>query len=379
MNYSYEKMKVKDLIQICKDLSIPKYSKKKKYELIEMIHSSKINNTVDNVIDDLQKLTIDTIEKHYNVLDLFCGCGGLTNGFKDIFNIVCAIDSWEVAIESYKQNHGHLALCKDLRNFEPNELEILLQNKPIDIIIGGPPCQSYSMAGKRDVNDSRANLFLEYYKFIEYFNPKIFVMENVMGILSIKNKEGGLLITTIMNILEENYVCKIHKLYAADFEVPQLRRRVIIIGIRKDLSIDHITLQTVNKDNRIPVSSVLQPKEEIESSYYLSEKALEGIRRKKERMKLEGKGFGAQILQLNKPCYTIPSRYWKDGYDALVQYSEKEIRRLTILELKRIQTLGDEYILCGSKKDQIIQIGNAVASRFAHHLAHHILRILHQE
>jgi DNA (cytosine-5)-methyltransferase 1 len=379
MNYSYEKMKVKDLIQICKDLSIPKYSKKKKYELIEMIHSSKINNTVDNVIDDLQKLTIDTIEKHYNVLDLFCGCGGLTNGFKDIFNIVCAIDSWEVAIESYKQNHDHLALCKDLRNFEPNELEILLQNKPIDIIIGGPPCQSYSMAGKRDVNDSRANLFLEYYKFIEYFNPKIFVMENVMGILSIKNKEGGLLITTIMNILEENYVCKIHKLYAADFEVPQLRRRVIIIGIRKDLSIDHITLQTVNKDNRIPVSSVLQPKEEIESSYYLSEKALEGIRRKKERMKLEGKGFGAQILQLNKPCYTIPSRYWKDGYDALVQYSEKEIRRLTILELKRIQTLGDEYILCGSKKDQIIQIGNAVASRFAHHLAHHILRILHQE
>jgi hypothetical protein len=90
----------------------------------------------------------------------------------------------------------------------------------------------------------------------------------------------------------------------------------------------------------------------------------------------EGKGFGAQFLKLDKPSYTIPARYWKDGYDALVYYNENSIRRLTILELQRIQTFPDTYEFVGSNKDIIIQIGNAVAVNFAYEISKHIIHML---
>lgn len=98
--------------------------------------------------------------------------------------------------------------------------------------------------------------------------------------------------------------------------------------------------------------------------------------KQKKRSLERGAGFGAQFLDLDQPSYTIPARYWKDGYDCLVKYSEDEIRRLTIIELKRIQFFPDNYILSGSKKDAIIQIGNALACRFAFHLGTHLKNLL---
>ena len=101
-----------------------------------------------------------------------------------------------------------------------------------------------------------------------------------------------------------------------------------------------------------------------------------GIANKKKINKEKGIGFGAQILDLEKPSYTIPARYWKDGYDALVKYSDIEIRKLTIIELKRIQSFPDNFIIEGSNKDVIMQIGNAVACKFAYHLGKYIINIL---
>jgi site-specific DNA-cytosine methylase len=106
----------------------------------------------------------------------------------------------------------------------------------------------------------------------------------------------------------------------------------------------------------------------IWKSYFKTEKA--------NKSKEKGTGFGAQFLNFDKPSFTIPARYWKDGYDALVKYSDNEIRRLTIQELKRIQSFPDDYILEGSKKDIIMQIGNAVACRLGYHLGKHITNIL---
>ena len=114
----------------------------------------------------------------------------------------------------------------------------------------------------------------------------------------------------------------------------------------------------------------------VDKSYYLSKVAIEGIKNKKLKSIEKCAGFGAQYLDLEKPSYTIPARYWKDGYDALVKYNDTEIRRLTILELKRIQSFPDNYILDGSKKDVIMQIGKAVACRFAFHLGKHIQKLL---
>ena len=346
----------------------------------EVIVNKDTTEKKQNQPNKLKKVESNKITYHLSVLDLFCGCGGMSKGLEEAgLNIVAGLDIWDKAIDSYKQNFDHLSVCNDISKLSPDSFceKYNIHNQDIDVIVGGPPCQGFSIAGKRDVKDPRNSLFMEYVKYLNYFNPKAFIMENVMGILSMKNASNIKVIDIIMEELNKNYNCIICKLYASDFEVPQNRRRVIIIGIRKDLNIIPTEPTPIlTKENRIPVSTILLPKEEVDVKNYLSERALNGIKAKKEKAKKNGNGFGAQFLKMDKPSYTIPARYWKDGYDALVAYSDTEIRRLTIPELKRIQSFSDDFVLVGNKKEQIMQIGNAVATRFAYHLGKHLISIL---
>jgi DNA (cytosine-5)-methyltransferase 1 len=317
----------------------------------------------------------------FNAIDLFCGCGGMSKGLTDAgINIIAGIDIWDKAVENYNKNFQHKAYCEDLTKLSPEQFEEKYnpEHKPIDIITNTAPCTTYSIAGRRETDDPRNYLFMEFIKYLEYYNPKAFIVENVIGILSKKTETGEKIIDVMMSFLEKNYNCVINKLYASDFEVPQNRRRVIIIGIRKDLNIvpDYIQPVITNVEERIPVRTVLQPREEIDQSYYLSERALAGIRNKKQRSKERGAGFGAQYLDFDKPSYTITAQHHKDGYAALVKYSETEVRRLTILELKRIQSFPDDYTLNGSKKDIITQIGNAVPCRLAYHIGRYIINMI---
>jgi DNA (cytosine-5)-methyltransferase 1 len=230
-----------------------------------------------------------TTNNKLNVLDLFCGCGGMSKGLQDSgLNVFAGIDIWDKAINSYKENLKHLGICEDIRKLPPNEFKkkFMAKNQLVDIIVGGPPCQGFSIAGKRDIKDPRNSLFMEYVKYLNYFNPKIFVMENVMGILSMKNKDNIKVIDIIMGMLEVNYNCIICKLYASDFEVPQNRRRVIIIGVRKDLNkIPTQPTPILSKDQRIPVSSILLERKDVDKKRFLSERAITGIIAKKEKSK----------------------------------------------------------------------------------------------
>jgi len=391
------KMSKKELLYKCKEFGIMKCSSKNKSQLIQLINSK--NNFVPIQIENIVKISRNLPVNEYanndiinneqskqsntalNVIDLFCGCGGMSKGLTDAgLNIIAGIDIWDKAVENYNKNFDHKAYCEDLTKLPPEKYNELYNkdNKQIDILVGGPPCQSFSIAGKRDKNDPRNALFMEYVKYLDYFNPKAFIMENVIGMLSKKTANGENVIDIIMEQLNRNYNCIINKLYASDFEVPQNRRRTIIIGIRKDLNIIPKEPEPIIKlvKDRIPVKTILLPKEQIDKKYYLSEKALAGIENKKGINKEKGFGFGAQMLDFDKPSYTIPARYWKDGYDALVKYNDKEIRRLTIMELKRIQSFPDNYIIDGSNKDVIMQIGNAVACKFAYHLGKYIINTL---
>lgn len=340
-----------------------------------------IQKILDEVDDKINKYK----KQRLNVLDLFCGCGGMSKGLTAAgLNVIAGIDIWDKAINSYGKNYNHLAICKDLTKFPPEEFNKLynIDDNPhwIDILVGGPPCQGFSLAGKRDKKDPRNSLFMEYVKYLNYFNPRAFIMENVIGILSMKTSDKKKVIDIILSELTKSgggYNIIVCKLYACDFEVPQLRRRTIIIGVRKDLKIQPTEPTPIlTKNNRLPVRTILMPREKISASYYLSEKAIKGIIKKKERSKKNGKGFGAQFLKMDKPSYTIPARYWKDGYDALVKYDDGKIRRLTILELKRIQSFPDDYVIEGSKKEIIMQIGNAVACKFSYHLGRYLINIL---
>jgi DNA (cytosine-5)-methyltransferase 1 len=371
------KLLKQELLVKCEELGIFKCKSKTKSDLIKLIITKQTPILEQHKIISSKEHPIHT----FNVLDLFCGCGGMSKGLTDAgLNVIAGIDIWDKAIENYNKNYKHKAYCQDLTKLSPEQFNTLYnkEKKNIDIIVGGPPCQSFSIAGKRDKNDPRNALFMEYVKYLEYFKPKAFIMENVIGMLSKKTESGEKVITIIMDELNKNYNCMINKLYASDFEVPQNRRRTIIIGIRKDLNIfpkgPEPIIQQVK--DRIPVKTILIPKELVNIKYYLSEKALLGIANKKGVSKEKGFGFGAQMLDFNKPSYTIPARYWKDGYDALVKYNDKEIRRLTIIELKRIQSFPDNYIMDGSNKDIIMQIGNAVPCKLAYYLGKYLINTL---
>jgi DNA (cytosine-5)-methyltransferase 1 len=115
------------------------------------------------------------IKMALNALDLFCGCGGLTKGLVDAgINVIAGIDIWNKAIESYGKNFGHLAICEDLTKYPPERFqkEHGGEDKNIDIIAGSPPCQSFSLAGRRKIDDDRNFLFEELVKYVNFLNQK---------------------------------------------------------------------------------------------------------------------------------------------------------------------------------------------------------------
>lgn len=322
--------------------------------------------------------------KKINVIDLFCGAGGFSTGFmmsnsgtsetlcNAKYNIVCGIDHSQSKIETYNSNHNNIGICADISNYKPEDLNIT--NTSIDLIIGGPPCQGFSMAGKRDKKDPRNSLFMEYLKFVKYFKPKMFIIENVQGILTMKTEKNELVIDIIQTECNKiGYNIKYSKLIASDYGVPQKRKRVFIIGTKQDSDIN-ITFPVKTCIKPVPVKDFLIPKEEIDIKYFHSQKMIDGFNRRKENNKLNNKGFGAQYLKMDEPSYTISARYYKDGSDALVKYSDTEIRMLTEKECARIQSFPEDYNFIGSKKEIYEQIGNAVPPLLAKNIAQHLLK-----
>ena len=177
-----------------------------------------------------------------NSIDLFSGCGGMTLGFQWAgVHSILASDIDENCEKTFRRNFPETPfLCGDLAGFKKSDFDALIGSKPIDIIIGGPPCQGFSLANKRRnkvSEDPRNKLFYEFVKTIQWYNPKAFVMENVKGLLSMQSGE------VIKQIQEEfihagdkGYEVRTQVLKASDYGVPQARERVIIIGIRKDLN-----------------------------------------------------------------------------------------------------------------------------------------------
>jgi DNA (cytosine-5)-methyltransferase 1 len=297
-----------------------------------------------------------------SVLDLFCGAGGFTIGLTNAgYNVKTSIDLYKEAIETQKLNwKNHNILQKDLTKFTPEDCYKETKIKDYDLIVGGIPCPGFSMAGKRDPKDPRNTLFLDFFKYIKYYKPKVFIIENVMGILTMKNEKGELIKDLILK--ESNgYNVTYKKLFSPDFGIPQKRRRVFFVGIRNDINIPFTFPEPIlNKQHYIPVSSILIEKNKVDKKYFCSKIMIDGFYRRLEKNKEKGFGFGAQFLKMNEPSYTISARYYKDGSDALVRYSKYDIRKLTELEVARIQTFPDTYKFAGSSKEIYTQIGNAV-------------------
>lgn len=340
-----------------------------------------------------------------SVIDLFCGCGGMSLGFeKSGYNIKLAIDNWEDALTTYKYNHDNkIVLNADLNNINPEQVEKDFGIGSIDVIIGGPPCQGFSIAGKRLVDDDRNKLYKSFVRFVEYFKPKAFVMENVPNILSIG--DGAIKNAIIKDFEDLGYTINVKVLLASDFGVPQNRRRAVFVGLLNGMEFV------------FPLPTVLQKVTSWEALSDLPEESLDagaiypcepqsdfqtyartnsnGVfnhditihnERTKQIIAMVPDGGNYKDLPFNlqntrkvniawtrlnsqKPGFTIDC-----GHNHHFHYKYNRVP--TVRESARIQSFPDRFIFIGNKGSQLKQVGNAVPPLLAKAIAFQLLKFL---
>lgn len=174
--------------------------------------------------------------KQYNVIDLFCGCGGFSYGFMSAgLKIVLGIDLWKDATITYKHNHPNSAVInQDITTVTAKELlhAANLEANDVDVIIGGPPCQGFSISGKRLIDDPRNKLYKSFVEMVRDIQPKMFVMENVPGLYSMA--KGAIKEQIIADFGALGYIVNTQPLTASDYGVPQARKRVFFVGINPE-------------------------------------------------------------------------------------------------------------------------------------------------
>ena len=171
----------------------------------------------------------------YTFIDLFAGAGGFGLGFQlcGQFLPICSVEKDLWAVETLRANNSHEIIQADITTISTKEYITKTFKIRPDVIIGGPPCQGFSIAGKGDPNDPRNSLFRYFVKWVSVLEPKVFVMENVAGLLARKNTEGKNVIDIIKEAFSSvGYTCQVWLLNAADYGVPQMRQRVFIVGNR---------------------------------------------------------------------------------------------------------------------------------------------------
>lgn len=296
--------------------------------------------------------------KKYNVIDLFCGCGGLSLGFKNAgFNIVAAFDYWDVALNIYKKNFGHPVFKRDLSDL--TDMSDFDAFRP-DIIIGGPPCQDYSTAGHRDETRGRAALTISFARIVEHLRPKYFMMENVAVI------EKSATLKVVNRIFKDaGYGVTQLTLDASRCGVPQVRKRFITFGVLGGKDGDAMELFLQGQSEK---SMTLR-------DYFGDSLGFEYYFRVPTSYKRRG------IYSIDEPSMTIrgvdrPVPRGYKGHPADPVPLSSDIRSLTPQERSWIQTFPKNFIWEGSKTSLNQAIGNAVPVKLGEYVANCIKKYI---
>lgn len=297
-------------------------------------------------------------KKKYKVVDLFCGCGGMSLGFeKSGYNVVAGFDNWQPAINVYEANFNHPVIKMDLSDVD-NSVKEVLKYKP-DIIVGGPPCQDFSTAGYQDENRGRAILSVCFSEIICCIKPRYFVMENVA---TIRNSESFQV--AIENFKKAGYGLTMKILNAAFCGVPQIRKRMFVIGNLN--SKDNFLITELEKNlSEKPLSIYDYLGDSLGIEYYFRVPTNYNRR---------------AVYSIYEPSMTIravdrpiPSGYKGHRLDsAPVNLS----RPLTPKERSLIQTFPQNFVLFGGKSDMNTMIGNAVPVNLAKFVGDALLRFI---
>lgn len=380
-------------------------------------HTQFVNATeIDDLVQDILNTPI-----RYNVLSLFSGAGGMDYGFKGGFhlfnheyaenpiNLRYANDIFLQATQIYKDNFDiehdidttnineiDLEQIDQKYGFVPNNRNENQNNQNgIDIILGGFPCQTFSIAGKRaGLNDERGQLYLQMSRFIQHYQPKIFVAENVDGIRNSRNNDLENVDATALEVImhhfnEIGYNVQCNVLDAADYGVPQSRRRVIIVGIRSDLG-GNIDISYPNPTHATAPLTAFDGLEDIWNLFNTNQ-----ISNHNWNNVSHAKFYGDEIkrqgnnqIQRNAPAPTIRAEHHGNieaHYNIDPNYinnpndhkDKQGWRRLSVRECARLQAFPDNFIFNTSASSAYKAIGNAVPPILAWHIARAVIYSLH--
>ncbi len=326
----------------------------------------------------LKGITIETL----NYIDLFCGAGGFSLGFQKIgFENIFSIDIEKDFCETYKCNFpNHNLIQKDISQLTEQEILNLTNNKKVDVIIGGPPCQGFSIAGnigRNFIDDPRNRLFKEFVRVVNIVKPKYFIMENVARLYTHNKSQTRYEIIEDFKKLGYKVECQI--LNSADYGVAQIRKRVIFIGsrVRDDIKFPKKITQT-HKTIKEAIDD-LPSLNSGETSNIPNHTAMNHTKQMLEKMSfISDGGDRTQIPQNLRPKSGDIRKYIK--YDSkkpsitvtgdmrkVFHYSQN--RALSVRELARIQSFPDNFIFQGNSISSQQQVGNAVPPLMAEALA----------
>ena len=345
----------------------------------------------------------------YNVLDLFCGCGGLSYGFESAgYNVVLGIDNDKKALETFELNHkGAKSIWGDITTIHLADIDTVTGGEKIDVIIGGPPCQGMSLSGPRKFDDPRNKLYLSYIRLVEEIKPKAFVIENVPGLVSLF---GGQIKDSIIKRLSDlGYKVQYKILCSADYGVPQSRRRVVFVGLKnKDFEYppslkNQVTCEMALSDlptlenelgqeeqgYRIDAENDYQQLMRLRSKVVRNHIAATHSQKVQEIIALvpdggnykdlpepyrSSRNFHVAWTRFNskKPAPTIDT-----GHRHHFHYKYNRVP--TVRECARLQSFPDDFVFLGNKTQQFRQVGNAVPPLMAQAIAEKLKEFISED
>lgn len=329
----------------------------------------------------------------YNAIDLFCGCGGVTQGLKDAgFNVRAGVEISGAPARAYRANHpeSHLFEC-DIKDLDPREIRVLLENEPIHLLAGCPPCQGFSSIRRRnkpqEVEDERNTLVLEYFRFVEELYPLTFIFENVPGIA-----EYALFQEVCGKLRVLGYELSYRVVNVARYGVPQRRKRLVMIGSRVgNIGIpqggDHVI--TV----RETIAGLESPAESEDPTHKVIATHIPRILEMIRQIPSNGGSRGDLPEQYILACHKKEGIGFHDVYgrlrwDAVSStitggclnpskgrfLHPEEHRTISAREAAMLQTFPRNYVFPETitKTELALMIGNALPPRFAQMQAEHI-------
>ena len=335
---------------------------------------------------------LDSIMEKIKTIDLFCGAGGMTKGFEMAgFNTVFAVEFNKIYAQTYKINFPSVDVyVGDIKKIPDDKIKVLEKKYgKIDVIIGGPPCQGFSIAGnigRRFLEDDRNRLFLEYVRFVDILRPKIFVLENVAAL--VKHNKGKTIKEIEEKFTELGYSIQYKILNSVNYEVPQERRRVFLVGTIKGINFSFPNEMKTIKTVKEAIDD-LPPLRSGESSNISWHVAMAHSQQMLEKMKYVKDGGNrndipeelrpksGDIRKYIRYNSSKPSVCVTGDMRKIFHYSQN--RALTCRELARLQTFPDDFDFIGNSIEVQQQIGNAVPCKLAYHMALKCKKALNNE